>query len=49
MLGRTRLYQRTRSPLIQGMTGARRRRYWPWVLAVVLIALVIWLYLSYMR
>jgi len=50
MVGRTRLYQRTGSPLIQGMTGVRRRRLWPWwLLAAVVIASGVWVYLTYVR
>jgi hypothetical protein len=45
MLGRTRLYQRTGSPLIQGRSGTRRRRLWPWLLlAAAIVVLVVWAY-----
>jgi hypothetical protein len=49
MLGRTRLYQRTRSPLIQGRTGARRFGPWPWFVLLVILAVGVWYYLSYLR
>lgn len=38
MVGKTRLFQSTGSPLIHGRTGARRRRVWPWVLAALVVA-----------
>jgi hypothetical protein len=49
MVGRTRLYQRTGSPLIQGATGARRRKWLPWAVAAVVIIAAVWFYLSYLR
>jgi hypothetical protein len=49
MLGRTRLYQRTGSPLIGGSSGARRRSWWPWLIALVVAAALVWAYLSYLR
>jgi hypothetical protein len=36
MVGKTRLYQRTGSPLIQGSSRARRP-VWPWIIIVVVI------------
>ncbi len=36
MVGRTKLYQRVRSPLIGGHTR-RRRRVWPWVVSVLVV------------
>jgi hypothetical protein len=45
MLGRTRLYQRTGSPLIQGRPGVKRRgKLWPWLLLAVVVALLVWAY-----
>jgi hypothetical protein len=49
MVGRTRLYQRTGSPLIQGATGRRRRSVWPWLLAAVAAAALVWWYVTYLR
>lgn len=48
MVGRTRLYQRTGSPLIQGRTKQHRPR-WPWVLAGVVVAVAIALYILSIR
>jgi hypothetical protein len=47
MLGRTRLYQRTGSPLIHGSSGIRRRPVWPWLLATVVLAVTAWAYSTY--
>jgi hypothetical protein len=50
MSKRTRLYQSTGSPLIQGRTGARRSRIWPWLLlGAVTVAAALWVYLTYLR
>jgi hypothetical protein len=49
MLGRTRLYQRTGSPLIQGSTGSRRRNLLPWLVAIALVVAAVWWYLTFMR
>lgn len=38
MVGKTRLFQQTRSPLIQGMTR-RKRPLWPWLLTVALVVI----------
>jgi hypothetical protein len=49
MVGRTRLYRKTGSPLISGFTSARRR-VWPWVVvAVLVLAAGAWVYLTYVR
>jgi hypothetical protein len=51
MLGRTRLYQETGSPLIRGTSGARGRRMWPWAVlavAVVVVAAAL-VYLAFLR
>ena len=48
MLGRTRLYQRTSSPLIQGRSGARRR-VWPWLVVLVVVVAALWYYVSFLR
>ena len=48
MVGKTRLFQSTGSPLIHGRTGAPRRRVWPWVFAAVALAGgLIYLYLTF--
>ncbi len=50
MVGRTRLYQRTGSPLIQGRSRGRALPPWlPVLLVVVGIALVVWAYLTFIR
>jgi len=49
MVGRTRLYRKTGSPLISGWTGRRRRRLWPWIVAAVVLAAAVWAYLVYLR
>ncbi len=49
MLGRTRLYQRTGSPLIHGFSGARRAPLWPWLLAAALIGVTAWAYLTFVH
>ena len=49
MFGRTKLYQRTGSPLIHGMSGARRRSWWPWLVTALVVAALIWGYLTYLR
>lgn len=49
MLGRTRLYQNTRSPLIHGLSGARRRPWWPWVVGALLLLAAAWVYLTYVH
>ena len=50
MVGRTKLWQATGSPLIQGATR-KARLVWPWILlAVVLLAAAaggIWAYLTF--
>jgi type VI protein secretion system component VasF len=50
MVGKTRLYQRTGSPLIQGATRGWRRMT-PWIVAaaVVVVAMAVWVYLAYLR
>ncbi len=49
MVGRTRLYQRTGSPLIQGATRGRRP-VWPWiVLALIVIALAAWAWMTFLH
>jgi hypothetical protein len=49
MVGRTRLYRKTGSPLISGRTNARRR-LWPWIVVIVVVAAaVVWAYLTYLR
>ena len=50
MVGRTRLYQKTGSPLIQGRS--RRRSTPPWlapVLVVAVIVLLVWAYVAFVR
>jgi hypothetical protein len=49
-IGNTRLFQQTRSPLIQGMSR-RKRPVWPWVVGgfVALSAVGVWVYVSYLR
>ncbi|HEY5505908.1 MAG TPA: hypothetical protein VIK83_00285 [Coriobacteriia bacterium] len=48
MVGKTRLFQSTGSPLIHGRTGAPRRKVWPWVLlGLVLLAAAAYLYVTY--
>jgi hypothetical protein len=48
-VGNRRLFQQTRSPLIQGMSR-RRPSVWPWVVGVLLVlAAVVWVYLAYLR
>jgi hypothetical protein len=49
-IGNTRLFQQTRSPLIQGMPR-RRRPVWPWVVgaAAAAAAAGAWVYLAYLR
>jgi hypothetical protein len=50
MVGRTRLYQKTGSPLIQG--SSRRRAMPPWlgfVLLAVVAAAGLWFYLNFVR
>ncbi len=50
MVGRTRLYQKTGSPLIQGRS--RRRSTPPWlvpVLVVAVIVLLMWAYVAFVR
>lgn len=50
MVGRTRLYQRTGSPLIQGKS--RRRPMPPWlvpVMVVVVILVLVWAYVAFLR
>jgi len=49
MVGRTRLYQRTGSPLIQGFSRARRRRMWPWIVAALVIIAAVAVYFLYLR
>jgi hypothetical protein len=50
MLGRTRLYQETRSPLIRGERGGRRRAgWWPWVLLAVVVVAAVLVYVTYLR
>jgi hypothetical protein len=49
MLGRTRLYQRTGSPLIRGLSGVRRRRWWPWLVALIVVSGLAWAYVTYLR
>ena len=42
MVGKTRLYQRTGSPLIQGATRGKRP-VWPWIVgALIALALIAW-------
>jgi hypothetical protein len=51
MVGRTRLHQGTRSPLISGTT-AKQRRLWPWVVTVLVILAAaggVWWYVTYVR
>jgi len=50
MVGRTRLYRSTGSPLVRGYTS-RRRRVWPWVLLVLVVAgsAGYWGYITYLR
>jgi len=50
MLGRTRLFQRTGSPLIQGATRGRHPMG-PWIVAVAVaaVAMAVWVYLAYLR
>ena len=49
MFGRTRLYQRTRSPLIQGRSGARRP-VWPWLIVLlIVVGVAVWYYVSFLR
>ncbi|HEY5432068.1 MAG TPA: hypothetical protein VIL06_01510 [Coriobacteriia bacterium] len=48
MVGRTRLYQYTGSPLIRGRSNRRRTRWWLVVLLVLAaIAAAVWVYLTY--
>jgi hypothetical protein len=50
MVGRTRLYQKTGSPLIQGRS--RRRAVPPWLVALLIvaaIALLVWAYVAFVR
>jgi len=50
MVGRTRLYQKTGSPLIQGIS--RRRPVPPWLVALLIVAavaLAIWAYVAFVR
>ena len=49
MVGRTRLYPSTGSPLISGHT-ALRRRLWPWIVLALLVvaAAGVWAYLTYL-
>lgn len=50
MLGRTRLYQRTGSPLIHGLSGARRRSVWPWlVAAAAILGVIAWAYVTFVH
>lgn len=51
MVGKTRLFQEARSPLIQGRTN-RPRAVWPYVVGALLIAAAaagVWAYLAYLR
>ena len=48
MVGRTRLYQKTGSPLISGLSKRRPPRWWLVVLVVLmLLAVGAWAYLTY--
>lgn len=50
MFGRTRFFQRTGSPLIQGATrGRRHMTLWIVAAAVVVVAMAVWVYLAYLR
>jgi hypothetical protein len=50
MVGKTRLYQHIRSPLIRGATK-KRRHVAAWTVAVVLVVVAgaVWVYLAYLR
>jgi hypothetical protein len=49
VVGKTRLWQSTGSPLIEGATR-KKRVVWPWLLAVaILAAMGVWAYLTYLR
>jgi hypothetical protein len=49
MVGRTRLYQRTGSPLIGGFSMRKRRRAWPWVVLALLIIVGAVVYMFFIR
>jgi len=49
MVGKTRLYQRTGSPLIQGFSRVKRRPVWPWVVGVVIVVLAVAVYFVFLR
>jgi hypothetical protein len=51
MLGRTHLYQETRSPLIRGERGGHRRRagWWSWVLLAAVVVAAVLVYVTYLR
>lgn len=49
MVGRTRLYQRTGSPLIGGFSMRKRRSLWPWVVAAIIILLGVAVYVFFLR
>jgi hypothetical protein len=49
MLGRTRLYQNTGSPLIRGARGRRRSRWWAWVLLAAVVVAAVLVYVMYLR
>jgi len=48
MVGKTRLFQSTGSPLIHGRTGAPRRRVWPWIVVALVVAAAIYLFVTYL-
>jgi hypothetical protein len=48
MVGRTRLFRKTGSPLISGHVRARRSA-WPWVVGVVIVVAVVFVYVMYLR
>jgi hypothetical protein len=49
MVGRTRLYQRTGSPLIGGFSMRKRRRAWPWVVLLVVVLAAFGVYWFFLR